>query len=153
MERDSPPGRMVAMRLTRPRAPLERLEVEVPRPGPGEVLLEVRACGVCRTDLHLVDGELEGALTPITPGHEIVGRVVARGEGAERFALGERLGVPWLGATCGRCAFCATDRENLCDSPRFTGFSRDGGYARYVAADERFALALPQAYSDAEAAT
>jgi propanol-preferring alcohol dehydrogenase len=140
------------MRLLRPGEPLFAVEVPQPRPGPGEVLIAVHACGVCRTDLHLLDGELPGARLPVTPGHEIVGRVVDRGEGALRFALGTRIGVPWLGGTCGRCEHCRAGRENLCDQPTFTGFDRDGGYAQYVAADERFCLPIPDAFTDAEAA-
>jgi len=141
-----------AMRLLRPGEPLFAVEVPQPRPGPGEVLIAVHACGVCRTDLHLLDGELPGARLPVTPGHEIVGRVVDRGEGALRFALGTRIGVPWLGGTCGRCEHCRAGRENLCDQPTFTGFDRDGGYAQYVAADERFCLPIPDGFTDAEAA-
>ena len=143
---------MRAMRLHAPRSALELDEIAAPRPGPGEVLLEVSACGVCRTDLHIADGELEGGRLPIVPGHEIVGVVVARGEGAQRFAEGERVGVPWLGASCGRCDYCRSGRENLCDLARFTGFHRDGGYAEYALADERFCFALPPSYGDVEAA-
>ena len=143
---------MRAMRLLRPGEPLFAVEAPLPQPGPGEVLIAVHACGVCRTDLHLLDGELPGARLPVTPGHEIVGRVAARGEGAERFAVGERIGVPWLGGPCGRCEHCRAGRENLCDRPTFTGFSRDGGYAQHVTADERFCLPIPDAFGDAEAA-
>jgi propanol-preferring alcohol dehydrogenase len=112
----------------------------------------VRACGVCRTDLHIADGELEGGRLPIVPGHEIVGTVVALGKGAERFAAGDRVGVPWLGWTCGECDHCRAGRENLCERARFTGFHRDGGYAEYALADERFCFALPPGYGDVEAA-
>jgi propanol-preferring alcohol dehydrogenase len=143
---------MEAMRLHAPREALRREVLGVPAPGPGEVLLAVRACGVCRTDLHVFDGELEGARLPLVPGHEIVGEVAARGEGAQRFALGDRVGVPWLAWTCGECAFCRSGRENLCDGARFTGLHRDGGYAGYTVADERFCLAIPPEYGDAEAA-
>ncbi|HET7763955.1 MAG TPA: zinc-dependent alcohol dehydrogenase family protein [Burkholderiales bacterium] len=143
---------MRAMRLHAPRRGLDLEDVPEPSPGPGEILLEVRACGVCRTDLHIVDGELEDGRLPIVPGHEIVGEVVARGEGAERFSAGERVGVPWLGWTCGSCAHCRAGRENLCDAARFTGFHRDGGYAQYALADERFCFAVPPAFGDAEAA-
>jgi len=143
---------MRAMRLHAPRRALELDEVAAPEPGAGEVLLEVRACGVCRTDLHIADGELEGGRLPIVPGHEIVGIVTARGEGAERFAAGARVGVPWLGWSCGECDHCRAGRENLCDRARFTGFDRDGGYAEYAIADERFCFALPSGYGDAEAA-
>ncbi|HUL94111.1 MAG TPA: zinc-dependent alcohol dehydrogenase family protein [Burkholderiales bacterium] len=140
------------MRLHAPHRGLELDEVAPPVPGRGEILLEVSACGVCRTDLHIVDGELEGGRMPIVPGHEIVGTVVGRGQGAERFAEGERVGVPWLGWSCGSCAHCRAGRENLCDAARFTGFHRDGGYADYALADERFCFALPPAFGDAEAA-
>lgn len=143
---------MRAMRLHAPGRPLVAETLDVPRPGTGEVLLAVRACGVCRTDLHIVDGELEDARLPLIPGHEIVGEVVDRGAGAERFALGDRVGVPWLGATCGVCEYCRAGRENLCDRPRFTGFTRDGGYAQFAVADERFCFAIPPAFDDAHAA-
>ncbi|HZD24712.1 MAG TPA: zinc-dependent alcohol dehydrogenase family protein [Alphaproteobacteria bacterium] len=133
----------------------EPLRVEVrerPEPGPGQVLIEVGACAVCRTDLHVVDGELPDPQLPIVPGHEIVGRVAALGTGVERFAVGERVGVPWLGWTCGECAYCRGGQENLCPNARFTGYQIDGGYAEYVVADARYCLAVPDAYSDAEAA-
>jgi propanol-preferring alcohol dehydrogenase len=143
---------MKAMRLHAPRRALELDEVDAPEPGEGEVLLEVRACGVCRTDLHIADGELEGGRLPIVPGHEIVGTVAACGEGAERFAAGARVGVPWLGWSCGECGHCRAGRENLCDRARFTGFHRDGGYAQYALADERFCFPLPSEYGDVEAA-
>jgi len=143
---------MQAMVLRAPRQPLEATEIPVPVAGPGQVLLKVRACAVCRTDLHVVDGELSEPNLPLIPGHEIVGVVVARGPGAERFQLGERVGVPWLGVTCGQCDFCRSGRENLCDQPKFTGYSLDGGYTEYTVADERFCFSLPEAYSDAEAA-
>jgi propanol-preferring alcohol dehydrogenase len=143
---------MKAMRLHAPRAALELDEIAAPKPGPGEVLLKVSACGVCRTDLHIADGELEGGKLPVVPGHEIVGTVVARGDGAERFAESDRVGVPWLGGSCGRCEHCRAGRENLCDEARFTGFHRDGGYAEYAIADERFCFALPAGYGDVEAA-
>jgi alcohol dehydrogenase, propanol-preferring len=141
-----------AMRLHAPRSALVLDELAPPEPGPGEILLKVSACGVCRTDLHIVDGELEGGRLPVVPGHEIVGTVVRTGEAAERFAEGERVGVPWLGGTCGRCEHCRAGRENLCDQARFTGFHRDGGYAEYAVADERFCFALPPSFGDAEAA-
>ncbi len=131
------------MRLHGARQALQRDSVPLPEPGPGQVLLRVRACGVCRTDLHVVDGELPQCRTPITPGHEIVGTVVG---------TGKRVGVPWLGWTCGECAHCRAGRENLCERARFTGCHLDGGYAEYVVADERYCLALPERYSDAEAA-
>ena len=140
------------MRLHAPRRGLEPDELPAPAPGRGEILLKVSACGVCRTDLHIVDGELEGGRLPLVPGHEIVGTVIERGRGAERFSEGERVGVPWLGWSCGKCEHCRAGRENLCDDARFTGFHRDGGYAEYALADERFCFALPAAYGDAEAA-
>ena len=143
--------RMHAMVLERPRTPLAMRERPLPRPGPGQVLVEVAACGVCRTDLHVVDGELPDPKLPIVPGHEIVGRVAAMGEGAT-LAVGTRVGVPWLGATCGTCAYCRSGRENLCDRPLFTGYTRDGGFATHTVADARYAFALPQAGDDASLA-
>lgn len=137
------------MRLHRPGSALIEETLDMPQPGQGEILVRVAACGVCRTDLHIVDGELAGARYPITPGHEIVGVVE---EGAERFAKGARVGIPWLGWTCGACEYCRSGRENLCDAARFTGYHRPGGYAGYVVADERFCLPLPERYGDAEAA-
>jgi alcohol dehydrogenase, propanol-preferring len=143
---------MRAMVLEIPGEPLRALEWPRPSPGPGELLIEVRACGVCRTDLHVVDGELTQPKLPLIPGHEIVGTVVQKGNDVERFALGERVGVPWLGFTCGRCRYCASGRENLCDHARFTGYTLDGGYAAYAVADSRYCFALPEGYSDVEAA-
>src|SRR5262245_34468906 len=140
------------MLLDRPGEPLRAAELPDPEPGPGEVLLEVRACGVCRTDLHVVDGELPDPALPLVPGHEIVGTVVARGADANRFELGARVGVPWLAWTCGSCAACRRGRENLCERARFTGYTRDGGYAARTVADERYCFAIPSAYSDVEAA-
>jgi propanol-preferring alcohol dehydrogenase len=134
------------------RTPLRAAELERPEPGPGEVLLEISACGVCRTDLHVVDGELADPKLPLVPGHQIVAKVAAAGEGAERFAEGERVGVPWLGWTDGTCRYCRSGRENLCDHARFTGYQRDGGYAEWTVADERFAFPLPEAYPDLQAA-
>ncbi len=131
---------------------LEAREVSRPEPGDRQLRLQVRACGVCRTDLHVVDGELAQPKLPLIPGHEVVGIVEARGPGAKRFRIGERVGVPWLAMTCGRCRFCRAGRENLCPRARFTGYQVDGGYAEYALADERFCLALPPAYSDLEAA-
>jgi propanol-preferring alcohol dehydrogenase len=116
------------------------------------VLIQVRACAVCRTDLHVVDGELPDPKLPLVPGHEIVGAVAERGTGAERFALGARVGVPWLGWTCGECQYCRSKRENLCDRAKFTGYNIDGGYAEFTVADERFCFPIPEGYSDAEAA-
>ncbi len=123
-----------------------------PVPGPGQVLIQVHACAVCRTDLHVVDGELTQPKLPLIPGHEIIGRVSALGDSVERFALGDRVGVPWLGWTCGVCEFCRSGRENLCDNARFTGYQIDGGYAEFAVADQRFCFAIPDSYTDAEAA-
>jgi len=142
-----------AMILDAPRTPL-RLDqrAPAPQPGPGEVLIRVHACGVCRTDLHIVDGELSSPKLPLVPGHEIVGSVVATGPGVERIREGERVGVPWLGWTCGSCAYCLSGRENLCACARFTGYQFDGGYAEYTVASERFCFAIPPAFSDVDAA-
>jgi propanol-preferring alcohol dehydrogenase len=141
---------MRAMVLDRPRTPLVMRERPVPAPGPGEMLVTVAACGVCRTDLHVVDGELEHPTLPIVPGHEIVGRVAALGPGVSGFTLGERVGVPWLGATCAVCPYCRKGAENLCDTPVFTGYTRDGGYATHAVADARFCFPLGEAGEDAE---
>ena len=143
---------MQAMVLDAPGKALRCADLEVPKPGPGQVLIEVAACGVCRTDLHIFDGELPHPKLPLVLGHEIVGRIAALGEGATGFALGDRVGVPWLGGTDGTCRFCREGRENLCDDPRFTGYQIDGGYAGYAAADARYVVKLPEAYGDAEAA-
>ena len=143
---------MYAMRLHQLRTPLRMDTLAAPRAGRNEVLLAVRACAVCRTDLHIVDGELQGGRLPLVPGHEIVGEVVECGPGADRFRVGDRVGVPWLGYTCGECEYCRAGRENLCPGARFTGLHRDGGYAEYAVADARFAFALPEKYGDAEAA-
>ena len=143
---------MRAMVLTQPRQALREMDLPTPTPGPGEVLVRVRACAVCRTDLHVIDGELTRAKVPLVPGHEIVGQIVERGRGAERFLTGGRVGIPWLGWTCGECGFCRSGRENLCDQARFTGYTLDGGYGEFAVADERFCFSLPELYSDAEAA-
>ncbi|MCX7960781.1 MAG: zinc-dependent alcohol dehydrogenase family protein [Burkholderiales bacterium] len=143
---------MRAMRLHAAGRPLALDEVAVPEPGPGEVLVRVRACGVCRTDLHIADGELAPPRLPLVPGHEIVGEVLACGAGAERFRAGDRVGIPWLGASCGGCEYCRIGRENLCERARFTGFHIDGGYAEYALADERFCFSIPERYSDVAAA-
>ncbi|HEU4907178.1 MAG TPA: zinc-dependent alcohol dehydrogenase family protein [Solirubrobacterales bacterium] len=140
------------MVLERQCEPLRLAQLPAPEPGPGEVLLSVAACGVCRTDLHIVDGELTEPKLPLVPGHQIVGGVVGTGEGAARFAPGDRVGVPWLGWTCGECRYCTSGRENLCDRARFTGYDRDGGYAELAVADERFCFPLPAAMSDEEVA-
>jgi propanol-preferring alcohol dehydrogenase len=140
------------MVFEKPRTALRLMDIAKPKPGPGEVLIRVRACAVCRTDLHVVDGELQNPKLPLVPGHEIVGTVVEAGLGANWFSVGARVGVPWLGWTCGECTFCLSDRENLCDRARFTGYTLDGGYAEYVVADERFCFPIPLNCSDAEAA-
>lgn len=127
-------------------------DVPTPRPGAGELLLRVRACGVCRTDRHLVDGELPDVRPPVVPGHQIVATVEAMGDGIEGFAVGDRVGVPWLGWTCGTCSFCRSGRENLCPKAQFTGYQRDGGYAELTVADARFAFPLPEGYGDLEVA-
>jgi propanol-preferring alcohol dehydrogenase len=143
---------MKAMVLDRPGTPLREAAREVPTPGPGQLLLRVSACGVCRTDLHVVDGELPALGRPVVPGHQIVGVVEARGPGVERLAPGQRVGVPWLGWTCGTCAFCRSGRENLCAEARFTGYHLDGGFAEYALADERYCFPIPEGYSDLQAA-
>ncbi|HEX6107511.1 MAG TPA: zinc-dependent alcohol dehydrogenase family protein [Gemmatimonadales bacterium] len=143
---------MRAMLLEQPGRPLRAGELPVPRPGPGQLLLRVLACGICRTDLHVADGELPEPVLPLVLGHEIVATVVEGGPGAGRFPAGARVGVPWLGWTCGECGYCRTGRENLCDRARFTGYRLQGGYAEYTVADERFCFALPDRYDDAEAA-
>ena len=140
---------MRAMVLLEPGRPLEPRELPEPRPGDGQILLRIRACGVCRTDLHVADGELPGPKLPLVLGHEIVGIVQLDGA---RFVRGTRVGVPWLGFTCGACEFCLAGRENLCLRARFTGYQIDGGYAASAVADERYCFALPDRYSDAEAA-
>ena len=131
---------------------LEEHERDVPEVGPGQALVRVSACAVCRTDLHVVDGELPKPKIPIVPGHEVVGVVERVGEGVEALRKGDRVGIPWLGYSCGRCSYCAAGRENLCPDARFTGYQLDGGYAEYAVADARFAFKLPGAYDDAEAA-
>jgi propanol-preferring alcohol dehydrogenase len=143
---------MRAMTLPRAGAPLEVMERPVPEPGPHDLLIKVHACGVCRTDLHIVDGDLTGAAYPITPGHEVVGTVVDQGVkvGAEvERLLGRKVGVPWLGWTCGRCRFCVSGRENLCETARFTGYQIAGGYAEYLVADARYVFPLPDTYGNA----
>jgi propanol-preferring alcohol dehydrogenase len=132
--------------------PLRPVQLPDPAPGPGQLLIAVSACGVCRTDLHILDGELSEPKLPLVPGHQIVGTVVGRGEGAERFDEGDRVGVPWLGWTCGECRYCLSGRENLCDRARFTGYDLDGGYAELAVADQRFCFQIPQGYPDEQAA-
>jgi propanol-preferring alcohol dehydrogenase len=143
---------MRAMVLERPRAPLVARDIPDPAPGPGQLLLRVRACAVCRTDLHVIDGDLHDPKLPLVLGHEIVGAVAARGANATRFEIGTRVGVPWLGWTCGECIYCRSNRENLCIRARFTGYQIDGGYAECCVADERFCFALPDSYDDVHAA-
>ncbi len=133
-------------------APLRQKEVDVPRPGPGQLLIKVHACGVCRTDLHIIDGDLTQPKLPLIPGHEIVGEVATTGTGVDGFQPGERVGVPWLGHTDGSCRYCRRGQENLCENPRFTGYTVDGGYAEYTAADARYCFKLPALYTDAQAA-
>jgi propanol-preferring alcohol dehydrogenase len=143
---------MEAMVLEAFGSPLRRVDRPDPVPGPGEIRLRVAACGVCRTDLHVVDGELPDTVLPVIPGHEIVGRVDALGPGVEGLRIGERVGVPWLGHTCGACPYCAGGQENLCDRPRFTGCTHDGGYATAALADARYAFPLGEAGDDVAAA-
>jgi propanol-preferring alcohol dehydrogenase len=140
------------MRFHRPGESLRLDELPTPSPSKGQVLVQVRACGVCRTDLHVVDSELPDPALPIVPGHEIVGIVAALGDGVDRFRIGDRVGVPWLGFTCGGCDYCTTGRENLCDEASFTGYRIDGGYAEYTVADARYCFPLPGNASDAQSA-
>jgi len=143
---------MRCMQLDRLGEPLRLRERPVPQPGNGELMLAVSACGVCRTDLHVVDGDLTHSKPPIVPGHEIVGRVAAVGQGVSGFRMGERVGVPWLGATCGVCPYCREDAENLCNAPVFTGYTRDGGFATHTIADARYCFPLGEDGNDAEIA-
>jgi propanol-preferring alcohol dehydrogenase len=143
---------MRAMRLHAVRQPLIADELPLPQPGRGELLVKVSACAVCRTDLHVVEGELREPKLPLVPGHEIVGRVEQIGEAVEGFAPGERVGIPWLGWTCGECEYCVSDRENLCERARFTGYTIDGGYADFTVADARFAFRIPDGFDDISAA-
>jgi len=143
---------MKAMRLERIGQPLRLVEMPRPVAGAGEIVVKVLACGVCRTDLHVVDGELPKPRLPIVPGHEIVGTVEETGQGVTGFRVGQRVGIPWLGGTCGHCEFCRQGRENLCDTPSFTGYQVDGGYAEYAKATAGYCFALPETYTDVEAA-
>src|SRR5437762_3846521 len=143
---------MRAMVLEKPRQPLVLRDVPKPNPEPGQLLVRVSACAVCRTDLHIVDGELPDPKLPLIPGHQIVGRVEAVGTGAEKFSIGERVGIPWLGWTDGDCVYCRSNRENLCDRARFTGYTMDGGYGEFVVADARFCFHLPEQYDDVDVA-
>ena len=146
------PSTMLAMTVAPSGGTLLPVRKPLPQPAGHEVLVRVLACGVCRTDLHIIDGELPAHRAAVVPGHEVVGEVVARGAQATRFAVGERVGIPWLGHACGHCPFCGTDRENLCEQPAFTGYDRDGGFAEYTAADERFCFALSAHFDAAHAA-
>lgn len=143
---------MCAMLLDAPHRPLRSTRMPVPVPGADEILIRVSACGVCRTDLHIADGELPPHKTPLIVGHEVVGIVVEAGAQVQHFSIGDRVGVPWLGGSCRHCAFCDAGRENLCDDARFTGYDRDGGYAEYAVADARYCFSLPDRYDDIHAA-
>jgi propanol-preferring alcohol dehydrogenase len=143
---------MRAQVLTAAGRPLAAAELPAPRPGPHQVLIKVRACAVCRTDLHVVDGELSDPKLPLVPGHEIIGTIVETGESVDRFRVGDRIGVPWLGWTCGVCEYCRSGRENLCDRARFTGYQIDGGYAELTVADQRYCFAIDPRWGDVEAA-
>jgi propanol-preferring alcohol dehydrogenase len=143
---------MRAMLFTKVGVPLRATELPIPVPGPQQLLIQVRACAVCRTDLHVVDGELTHPKLPLIPGHEIVGTVIKLGNGVRQFKVGDRVGVPWLGWTCGECSFCHNGKENLCDQAKFTGYTLDGGYAEAAVADQRFCFSIADSYSDAEAA-
>lgn len=146
------PETMRAMILDAPRLPLRMVTLPVPRPEAGQILIQVKACGVCRTDLHIVDGELPNPKPALIPGHEIVGEVVGLGAGVDRFLPGQRVGVPWLGYTDGTCTYCQSGRENLCDHPRFTGYTIDGGFAEYTIADARYCFPIPDGFDNAHAA-
>ncbi len=143
---------MKAMILKEPETPLHLSDIPIPEPKANEVLLKVLACGVCRTDLHIIDGDLRNPNLPLIPGHQIVGVVQKRGSDVTRFEEGDRVGVPWLGETCGTCRFCKNGQENLCENPVFTGYTRDGGFAQFTTANEQFCFAIPQGYPDIQAA-
>lgn len=145
-------NKMRAMLLNAQRQPLKLAEVPVPQAGKGQLLVKVHTCGVCRTDLHVLDGDLSEPKLPLILGHQIVGTVVGLGEGVDRFVIGQRIGVPWLGYTDGTCRYCQRGQENLCDHPQFTGYTLDGGYAEYAVADQRYCFPLPESYSDLAAA-
>jgi propanol-preferring alcohol dehydrogenase len=146
------PNTMRAMLLEKQRQPLKLAEVHVPQPGPGQVLIRVHTCGVCRTDLHVLDGDLIEPKLPLILGHQIVGTVVQLGKEVDKFSPDQRIGVPWLGYTDGKCRYCLRGQENLCDHPEFTGYTLDGGFAEYTVADQRYCFPLPKAYNDIEAA-
>ena len=143
---------MRAMLLEAPRHPLRAVDLATPTPGPDQVLIRVRVCGICRTDLHIVDGELTEPKLPLVPGHQIVGTIAALGENVQQFQLGDRVGVPWLGHTCNQCRYCLSGRENLCDWAQFTGYQLNGGYAEYTVADAHFCFLIPEGYPDLLAA-
>src|SRR5882724_10594709 len=143
---------MRAMLFENAGEPLRQTELSMPMPGPDQILIRVHACAVCRTDLHIVDGELAHPKLPLVPGHEVVGTIAQLGVGVTRFRVGDRVGVPWLGWTCGECAYCRNGQENLCDQAKFTGYTLDGGYAEFTVADQRFCFPIPDSYGDAEAA-
>lgn len=143
---------MKAMVLHKPGEELRPEDIEKPKPGEHQVLIKIHACGVCRTDQHIVDGELPDAKLPLIPGHEIIGEVEANGQDAKRFTKGQRIGVPWLGYTCGHCFYCKNGHENLCENAKFTGYTIDGGYAEYTVAEERYCFPIPDHYNDAHAA-
>ena len=143
---------MRAMIFRQQGKPLSYEDAPTPTPGPDQVLLHVQVCGVCRTDLHIIDGELTEPKLPLIPGHQIVGIVAALGERVTRFAEGDRVGVPWVGSTCNHCRYCLSGRENLCDDARFTGYHIDGGFAEYAVADHRFCFPIPPGYPDLQAA-
>ncbi len=143
---------MRALVLEKQNEPLREADRPIPRPAANQVLVRVRACAVCRTDLHVMDGDLPRPKLPLVPGHEIVGTVASKGSEVEQFSIGDRVGIPWLGWTCGACRYCRSQRENLCDKARFTGYNLDGGYAEYTVADPRYCFRIPESYADAEAA-
>jgi propanol-preferring alcohol dehydrogenase len=143
---------MRAMVLDKPRRPLQLRDLPEPKPVAGQLRVRVSTCAICRTDLHVADGELPNPKLPLIPGHQIVGRIEQIGEGIEGFSIGERVGIPWLGWTCGQCVYCRSSRENLCDRARFTGYTIDGGYAEFAVADARFCFRLPKLYNDVDAA-
>src|ERR671925_1341934 len=143
---------MRVMLLEKAGRALREADLSVPKPRPGQVLIRVRACAVCRTDLHVVDGELTQPKLPLIPGHEIIGTVKEKGTRVDRFQIGDRVGIPWLGWTCSKCSYCQSGKENLCDQARFTGYTLDGGYAEYTVADQRFCFSIPDSYGDLKAA-
>jgi len=143
---------MLAMVLINPKEPLQPMDVPIPEPAPGQIRIQVHACGVCRTDLHIVDGELTEPKLPLIPGHEIIGTVDKLGDGVDRFRIDDQVGVPWLGWTDGECPYCLNNRENLCNNAQFTGYTINGGYAEYTVADQRYCFSIPDGFSDAQAA-